>query len=143
MVKQLKSLIIGCQNLVIFCIVVFLTWDATTQNYTSFTSSPPNTADKTWYFGEAVIWLLIGILLVVLNIALHKCFEDFSGIYIIIWKTISFNFLIRFIWTIIWVTFGLSANMTIAQTILFGAIFGSGFFITFLPYLKKILNGTK
>ncbi len=142
MSKRLRNTIVITQNLFITFALVFFLWDCTTQNYTSFTLSPPNNADKMWYLGEAIYFLGSGFIFVLFNMALLKCC-DFADRYKDVWIAITIYFLIHFLWTITWIKFGLSANTNWAQAVLFGVILTSIIFIIFLPYLKKILKRTR
>lgn len=141
--KKLKEAILMLQNAIIICILIFFGWDCTTQNYTSFTESPPNVADKIWYLGEAFLFLLMGITFAVINKGFIKLGWDYMSRYRVAWFCLVVFFIFRFIWVITWITFGLSANMNLAQTILFSMILVSAIFITYTPYLEKILRSIK
>lgn len=142
-VKRIKEAVLVLQNALIICILVFFGWDSTTQNYTSFTEAPPNVADKIWYCGEAFLFLLMGITFVAINKGFVKLGWDYVDRYIVAWFCLTIFFTFRLIWVITWITFGLSANMNLAQAILFSIILVSAIFITFLPYLEKIFKGIK
>jgi hypothetical protein len=117
--------------------LLFFGWDATLANYTSFLASPPNVSDKIWYLGESILFLLFSLNFVKLNRELKEKYYSQS------WGLLAFFFLIRTIWTILWITLGLSANMSIAQTVIFSIVLSSIFCITFLPYIRRTTKGTK
>ena len=140
--KKLKTWVVLFQNFIIIFVVLFFLWDSTTQDYTSFTFSPPNTSDKIWYLGEALLFFVNSIMFVLFNAALIECFE-FGKYYKQVWISISIYLLTRFLWIIIWITWGLSANDKRWQTVSIYLLLSSISFITFLPYLKKIIKGIK